>query len=449
MEWHCLYVCSISYLSTPHSNKTPSALLSGTFIPFTYILIWFCIFGGVGIRQHRQALELQELGTEYYQDANQFRVEDSYDCYNVPQEDIAFNDTVVFHNYLVGVTPVCVFNGTDADNAWFNVLYSFSFPNDFEHGFGTFFSIVSIIAVALYFVTSSDSGSLIVDHLASNGREEHHWLQRVFWAFTEGAVASALLVAGGADSLKALQAASILAGLPFTVIMCYQLQSIQIMCSKARENPDSRFLDLHKDDVRDFVTPIYGGIFNSFEWLLSCGRVHERRVELGIGSPTKKHVVGFFTGAILPMLPLHRILNKEYPRNKITNMATAGIYTFFWCAWIAFFISTIESYGLQVFGWTCFLINAFILSGVKKTFRAKYKLHGNILGDFVAALFFYPQIFVQLEEEQERVALEKDKGTDAYSRGTPVVDDVVVEKEEIKEVAISHKEEDDAYETEA
>ena len=72
---------------------------------------------------------------------------------------------------------------------------------------------LSIFALAIYFITSSDSGSLIVDTLASNGAEEHHWLQRVFWAFTEGAVATGLLVAGGNDALGALQTASIVFGL--------------------------------------------------------------------------------------------------------------------------------------------------------------------------------------------------------------------------------------------
>ena len=74
---------------------------------------------------------------------------------------------------------------------------------------------LSLVALTIYFVTSSDSGSLIVDHLASNGHEDHHWAQRVFWAFTEGAVATALLVAGGSRALAALQAASIVFGLPF------------------------------------------------------------------------------------------------------------------------------------------------------------------------------------------------------------------------------------------
>lgn len=66
-------------------------------------------------------------------------------------------------------------------------MYSFSYP-DAENfgGFGPFLSGLSIFTLAIYFVTSSDSGSLIVDILASNGSTEHHWIQRVFWALTEG-----------------------------------------------------------------------------------------------------------------------------------------------------------------------------------------------------------------------------------------------------------------------
>ena len=66
-------------------------------------------------------------------------------------------------------------------------MYSFSYPdsNNFG-GFGPFLSGFSIFTLALYFITSSDSGSLVVDILASNGGTEHHWIQRVFWALTEG-----------------------------------------------------------------------------------------------------------------------------------------------------------------------------------------------------------------------------------------------------------------------
>lgn len=84
-------------------------------------------------------------------------------------------------------------------------------------------SLVGIVLVVVFFVTSSDSGSLVVDSLTSGGKLESPIPQRVFWAVLEGVVASALLLGGG---LSALQTASITTGLPFTVIlllMCYSI----------------------------------------------------------------------------------------------------------------------------------------------------------------------------------------------------------------------------------
>ena len=82
-------------------------------------------------------------------------------------------------------------------------------------------SIVATLLVITFFVTSSDSGSLVVDHLTSGGKHDVPKAQRIFWAITEGAVAAVLLIGGG---LGALQTASITTGLPFAVVlllMCY------------------------------------------------------------------------------------------------------------------------------------------------------------------------------------------------------------------------------------
>ncbi|RRU96101.1 BCCT family transporter [Stutzerimonas xanthomarina] len=80
-------------------------------------------------------------------------------------------------------------------------------------------SIASFLAVVLiitFFVTSSDSGSLVIDSLAAGGALHTPVWQRVFWASIEGVVASALLLAGG---LSALQTMTIASALPFAIIM--------------------------------------------------------------------------------------------------------------------------------------------------------------------------------------------------------------------------------------
>ncbi|MGE4442792.1 MAG: BCCT family transporter [Desulfomicrobium sp.] len=84
-------------------------------------------------------------------------------------------------------------------------------------------SLIGITLVVVFFVTSSDSGSLVVDHLTSGGKLDSPVPQRIFWAVMEGVCAAALLMGGG---LVALQSASIATGLPFAVvllIMCHSL----------------------------------------------------------------------------------------------------------------------------------------------------------------------------------------------------------------------------------
>ncbi len=79
-------------------------------------------------------------------------------------------------------------------------------------------STLAILLVATYFVTSSDSASLVIDLLTSGGNIDPPKLQRVFWALLEGGVAAVLLMAG-AGGLQALQTAAITTALPFSLVM--------------------------------------------------------------------------------------------------------------------------------------------------------------------------------------------------------------------------------------
>lgn len=77
-------------------------------------------------------------------------------------------------------------------------------------------SLLATVLVLFFFVTSSDSGSLVVHTLASGGQQKAATWQRVFWAVIEGLIAAVLLTAGG---LAALQTAAVTSALPFSVIM--------------------------------------------------------------------------------------------------------------------------------------------------------------------------------------------------------------------------------------
>ncbi|MXV77094.1 BCCT family transporter, partial [Candidatus Poribacteria bacterium] len=77
-------------------------------------------------------------------------------------------------------------------------------------------SCAAMLLTIIFFVTSSDSGSLIIDIMAAGGKVDAPVAQRVFWCTAEGLVAIALLLGGG---LKALQAASLATGFPFAIVL--------------------------------------------------------------------------------------------------------------------------------------------------------------------------------------------------------------------------------------
>jgi len=77
-------------------------------------------------------------------------------------------------------------------------------------------TVITIFVITVFFVTSSDSGSFVIDMIASGGSLNPPVGMRVFWAISEGAVAAVLVVAGG---LQALQAGAIATGLPFTAVL--------------------------------------------------------------------------------------------------------------------------------------------------------------------------------------------------------------------------------------
>jgi BCCT family betaine/carnitine transporter len=83
----------------------------------------------------------------------------------------------------------------------------------------TLTSMLAIVLVLVFFITSSDSGSLVIDSITAGGKLDAPVPQRVFWAVMEGLIAGALLFGGGDDALGAVQAAAITVGLPFTLVL--------------------------------------------------------------------------------------------------------------------------------------------------------------------------------------------------------------------------------------
>ncbi len=82
--------------------------------------------------------------------------------------------------------------------------------------FSSFFSFLTILLIVIFFVTSMDSGSLVIDTITAGGKLDAPVMQRVFWCTFEGLVAIALLLGGGLASLQALALAT---AFPFTILL--------------------------------------------------------------------------------------------------------------------------------------------------------------------------------------------------------------------------------------
>lgn len=139
-------------------------------------------------------------------------------------------------------------------------------------------SSLAVVLVGLFFVTSADSGALVIDMLTSKGEEESPIWQRIFWSLLVGALAIALLMTGG---LESLQAATIASALPFTVIMvlmCWGLlKAMRMDATKRSILREARILPGTSEDWR-------------------------ARLRLLAHNPLKREVIGFIQHKVLPAL---------------------------------------------------------------------------------------------------------------------------------------------------
>ncbi len=144
-------------------------------------------------------------------------------------------------------------------------------------------STLAILLVAIFFITSSDSGSLVVDSIAAGGETETTTGQRVFWCVMEGVVAAALLLAGG---LGALQSATIASALPFTFVMLGLVWSLYL---GMRADLAQRYPQTNAPAGRNAAHPAAG-----FTW--------QRRLALILHAPDRRDVERFLEANAAPAL---------------------------------------------------------------------------------------------------------------------------------------------------
>lgn len=150
-------------------------ILGVLFIPITILFLWFTAFGGSAVHMELMA---------------------------------AVDPNIASPGLIEAVRA-------DTGSAIFKLMESFPLTSALN--------MLIVVMIVLWFVTSSDSASFVIDMLTSGGDTNPPKIQRLFWAGTEGVIAAVLLAAGG---LSALQAASIVSGFPFAVVIVIMMYSL-------------------------------------------------------------------------------------------------------------------------------------------------------------------------------------------------------------------------------
>lgn len=255
-----------------------------------------------------------------------------------------------------------------------------------EYGLGPdFLTVVSLAVITLYFVTSSDSGSLVIDCLCANGVNSPPAPQRILWALTEGACATALIQAGkdqadgAGGTLGALSAASVCAGLPYTIIICFMCTSLWRACGVIEGTCKGN------NWKNDILKPIVTNPFTNMGDIIL--------LLLGFTVPA----FVYFSAA------------KNYNLNRMRHL-TLSLFAFI-CNGL-FWIFQFVTWGLQAsddkdeyshgrgawaLGWVCFCGVAFLFANLRNQIRTKNFIIGNIMEDIFAALVALPLCVVQCQ----------------------------------------------------
>ncbi len=165
------------------------------------------------------------------------------------------------HRELMGAGGLVQDGAVTADQVLFETLDALTL--------GTVLSVMALVLVAIFFVTSSDSGSLVVDMLSSGGHPNPPTWSRVLWALMEGVIAITLLLAGG---LTALRAGAIATALPFSAIMILMafalLRALRVDLYELDRHDERR----RRHEVREHLTRDFDDAFGD----IVDGRVDDR-----------------------------------------------------------------------------------------------------------------------------------------------------------------------------
>jgi hypothetical protein len=179
------------------------------------------------------------------------------------------------------------------------------------------------------------------------------------------------------------------------------------MCEQAAKT--RKVVDYQFPNQAEFTMPVYGGVFNVFEYCASCGKVNPARLDRGMGNATTLHVIEFIKGLVMPFVTLQKVLAVTYPHNPRTNNAVVGCYGVTFVAWMGLCTATLANEGLAGAAWTAFVLHSIFLAAIRKGFRMKHDLRSNVIADVICSTQLWPQVLSQMSLFDASAAVQGEK----------------------------------------
>ena len=342
-------------------GRTVKQVIFGGFVcPTIFAIFWFSIFGGLAIKMERVA----EM-------ALKVRPEDGY-------------GSIQCAEHYSGATPITPEAKMLAESGYYLLscmpfneqIYYVMMPYTNIKGF---LHIVLWVGLVIYFLTSSDSGSMTDDIISASGLSASKipiW-QKVFWCFTEGIIAIALVAASNGGALKAVQQASIIIGLPFTFLLCFMVPSLYRVLKK----------ELGEKDILESMR-FNTQLLDLFEGFQPKG---------GSPCPPLTHIKCILTGLFVPAKGLADAFKACYPDSKVFPPLVATVGQILYICWCALHIVEVEKEGMHTIAWLCFTGFFLLVAFARGELRRKYNIWGFALEDLFCAIAMYPFVLAQME----------------------------------------------------
>jgi choline-glycine betaine transporter len=247
----------------------------------------------------------------------------------------------------------------------------------YGHGIGQFLTVMSLIGITVYFITSSDSGSFIDDTLSAGGMDSPPVLQRVYWAWTEGALAMTIMYYGGTNSMKALRSISIVSGMPYTIAMCFMCTALLRACK----------FEFKEDEIMK-ATRFTTGLWDWTEGFRPASTCRQ--------APSfMDRIISLVISIFCPAYECHKMHVRIYDNPLqvwfwTTSMVLCQI------SWIVCWCVNVDKHNAVGIGWTFFFFLVVCVMITRANARKDYNIYGWVLEDFFSSLVMLPFVASQM-----------------------------------------------------